>query len=697
MESMRLKHMVWVIALLVQTVAFAQTADEDELALVYGDKATISIATGSQQTLRRAPAVATVITAGDIAAMGATDLDEVLETVPGLHVNRSANVYGPLYVIRGVVSQYTPQTLVLQNGIPITTLFVGNKGNVWGGYPVEHIARIEVIRGPGSALYGADAYSGVINIITKNAADAPGTQVGATAGSFNTKDAWVQHGGKVGALDVAAYLRIGRTDGINEVVTADAQSRNDKTFGTHASLAPGSVHTGYDSIDANLDLGYDKWHFRAGYKLRDNMGTGAGVAQALDPIGEAKSERTTADLSWSDPQFTHDWGIGFSESYQYYTQQVFNLHLFPPGVAFPTGSFPDGMIGNPDTWERQFRFSAYATYAGLAGHRWRFGMGHDDLNLYKTQELKNFTFTASGVPIPVGAVMDFSATTPFLFPQRRKVNYLYVQDEWNLAKDWVLTAGVRHDRYSDFGNTTNPRAALVWDAALDFTAKLLYGRAFRAPAFNEEYSINNPVNHGNPNLRPETIKTMETVFSWQARKDLQINLNVFRYEMQDIIRTVPNATPGTGATFNNVGSQSGHGVETEVVWDINRNLRATGNYAYQHSIDDSTNQDAGYAPHHHLYARVDWRAVSGWLVSPQVNWVADRKRTAGDNRPPVPDYTTVDLVLRTDHGRNRWDFSTTIRNLFNTDAREPSLAPGVIPNDLPLARRAFYVQAQYSM
>lgn len=174
-------------------------SEEEELSLAFGDKATVSIATGSQQPLRRAPAVATVITAEDIAAMGATDLDEVLETVPGIHVARSVQAYSPLYVVRGIYSDYNPQTLMLQNGVPMTTLFIGNRGNAWFGLPLENIARIEVIRGPGSALYGADAYSGVINIITKTAADTPGTEFDARVGSFNTMNAWTQHGGEARA------------------------------------------------------------------------------------------------------------------------------------------------------------------------------------------------------------------------------------------------------------------------------------------------------------------------------------------------------------------------------------------------------------------------------------------------------------------------------------------------------------------
>ncbi|NRR33551.1 TonB-dependent receptor [Oxalobacteraceae bacterium] len=686
------------LAVPVMAVA-APGSEEDELTLVYGDNDSISIATGSTQSLRRAPAVAVVITAADIAAIGATDLDQVLEGVAGLHVTRSANNYSPLYVVRGIYSQFSPQLLVLQNGLPVTTAYLGNKGNLWGGYPVEHIARIEIIRGPGSALYGSDAFSGVINIITKSAADTPGTEVGARLASFQTRDAWLQHGGKLGPMDLAAYIRVGKSDGSKSVIDADAQTRNDSIFGTHASLAPGPVSTGYDAIDANIDLSNGPWRARFGAKYRDNLGTGAGIASALDPVGSQRSERYTASLSWAEPQFTRDWGLGATVVGQQFVQEIpVDFQLLPPGLKFPTGSFPNGMIGGPDYWERQLRLSAFADYSGIERHHFRIGVGHDDLNMYRTRETRNFTYAPNGTPIPLPQVVDFSATNPYIYPHRRKIDYIFLQDEWHVAKDWNLTAGVRHDRYSDFGSTTNPRLALVWDASFDLTAKLLYGRAFRAPAFNESYSVANPVALGNPNLKPETNGTAEASFSWQARSDAQLNLTLYRYSMGNIIRTVPNAVAGTGATYANTGDQTGHGVELETSWTLNRDWRMLGNYAWQRSVDEATGKDAGYAPHHHAYGRADWQVASGYLLSSQLNWVAGRKRAPGDARTAIKDYTTIDLTLATHRSRNQWNFSASIRNLFDADVREPSIAPGLnLPHDLPMAPRAFSLQAVYKL
>ncbi|WEF34419.1 TonB-dependent receptor plug domain-containing protein [Pseudoduganella chitinolytica] len=679
--------------------AAAQPAtDEEDLSLVYGDNDTVSIASGSSTALRRAPGVATVITAADIAAMGATDLDQVLETVPGLHVNRSANNYTPLYVVRGIVSQFTPQLLLLQDGVPVTTAFTGNKGNLWGGYPVEHIARIEVMRGPGSALYGSDAFSGVVNLITKGAADTPGTEVGVRAGSFRTRDGWLQHGGSIGPVDVAAYLRRGRSDGFRSVIEADAQSRNDRLYGSDASLAPGPVNVGYQALDANLQLAWGHWTARAGYKLRDDLGTGAGIASALDPVGRQRSARITTGLTWADPQWRRDWGLGAAINRQAYRQEIpVDFVLLPAGARLPTGAFPAGMRGGPDAFERILRLSAWADYGGWSGHHVRVGVGHDDLDMYRTHETRNFTYARNGLPVPLPGVADFSATDPFLLPQRRKIDYVYVQDEWRVARDWSVTAGVRHDRYSDFGGTTNPRLAVVWDASYDLTAKLLYGRAFRAPSFNESYSITNPVALGNPALKPETNGTLEAAFAWQARADALVNLTLFRYRMHDIIRTLANPVAGTGATYANAGSQTGRGLELEGSWTLRR-LRLVGNYAYQRSVDDASGRDAGYAPRHHVNARADWHAASALLASAQVNWIGERQRAPGDARAPLDGYTTMDVTLATRRGGPGWNFTASVRNLLDADVREPSLAPGLaLPHDLPMAPRAFTLQAVYAM
>ncbi|TAN79539.1 MAG: TonB-dependent receptor, partial [Gallionella sp.] len=113
MQILNRRALCVLLALAWSGTAAAQTTEEEDLALAYGDKSTISIATGSQQPIARAPAVATVITSRDIASMGATDLDQVLESVPGLHVSLSSIASKPIYGFRGIFTGQNPQVLVL--------------------------------------------------------------------------------------------------------------------------------------------------------------------------------------------------------------------------------------------------------------------------------------------------------------------------------------------------------------------------------------------------------------------------------------------------------------------------------------------------------------------------------------------------------------------------------------------------------
>lgn len=633
--------------------------------------------------------------------MGATDLDQALESVPGLHVSFSSLTNGPIYSFRGIHTNYNPQVLVLVNGIPITNVFLGNRSLAWGGMPLENVARIEVIRGPGSALYGADAYSGVINVITKTAADINGTEYGFRLGSFGTRDGWIQHGGRLGSLDAAFYLRVGRTDGQNGVIQRDQQSALDSLYGTDASLAPGSINAARDALDFRADLSHGNWRFRTGYQER-KVGVGAGLAENIDPYSRVPENRLYLDLTYRNANLAPDWDvssvIGYYDIREKPAEPTFLL--FPPG-AFG-GAFPDGVVGNPAHSERHTHASVSAFYTGFDEHRLRFGAGARLEDLYEATETKNYSIVPiPGVGptfVPLPGIVDATGDPALVYmqPHKRRLTYLFAQDEWNFRKDWALTAGIRHDRYSDFGSTTNPRLALVWDAAYNVVVKAMHGRAFRAPSFAEQYNINNPVSLGNPDLQPETIATSELAVAWQPTPNLQTNLTLFRYRMKNIIRFTPNTDPTTGSTAQNTGAQTGRGLELEASWDATRSLQITGSLSLQRSIDEATREDAGLAPHKRLYLRADWRLAPLWQLGTTVNHVADRERQPGDNRPQIADYTTVDLSLRREKFVGNWDLRATVLNVFDRDAREPSFAPGNIPYDLPLPGRAAYIEFTHS-
>src|SRR5664280_1290785 len=214
-------------------IVCAQNKVDDYFAMSPAELAAtpVTIATGTPKPVFQSAAVTSVITAEQIKSMGATELHEVLETVPGVHATLQPVTYDYSYSIRGIRNAQNSQVLILLNGTRITTPF---QGTLMSGteLPIEAIQRVEVIRGPGSALYGADAFAGVINIITKNAKDIDGKVLGVRAGDHGTQSGWGQFGAQLAGWDVATSLQYQHSDGDGgRIVHADAQTVLDSAIG----------------------------------------------------------------------------------------------------------------------------------------------------------------------------------------------------------------------------------------------------------------------------------------------------------------------------------------------------------------------------------------------------------------------------------------------------------------------------------
>ncbi|WP_455211888.1 TonB-dependent receptor plug domain-containing protein [Kaarinaea lacus] len=721
------RHCCWLAAAIVSL--FPQTglsqSSEDELALAF-DEEMISIATGGQQSLSRAPAVATVITAKDIEAMGAQTLEQVLDTVPGVHASMSSIRFTPTYSIRGIYTPENPHVLMLINGIPMTQMWIGDRGP--SSYPVADISRIEVIRGPGSAVYGADAFAGVINIITKSAEEKTGLQINALGGSFDTVDASILYGSKDNeywGFDIAFSIEYYETEGEkNRIVESDAQSIFDAGAGTNASLAPGPVDTRQKWLDTRLDLNHDKLQFRIWNRQVDDAGVGPGVAQALDPTGRGDINNYLVDLTYHDPTLTKN--IDFKTVVSYMDiNTTSEQRLFPAGTLVPIGTdgninpgspsgvalFTEGYIGNPSIFETHTRIDLSAFFTQFDKHRIRVGAGALNAKV-RAKETKNFGPGVlddtnrpppgpDGIVVVDGTTSDVSETEyAFYTSGERDVYYLSLQDEWFLASDWDLTAGVRYDDYSDFGNTINPRAALVWHPEYNMTTKLLYGRAFRPPSFAELFVKNNPTIEGNEDLKPEKIETVELVLDYQPTFDLHTTINTFYYEIDDLIEFVGGGT-GTARVAENVGQQKGYGWEWEAHWLITDSWSIHGNYAWQRAKDKSTDSDVANVPQQQVYLQNRWIFTHNWHFNAQLSWIADRKRAQDDPRPEIDDYTLIDMLIEGKSVLPGLDLKFSVFNLLDEDARESSpydpAAPegAFIPGDYPLPGRSYYAGLSY--
>lgn len=136
-----IKPLTFAISIVLLNPSYANDGLWDMSLEELGKIRVITLASGTATPLDKAAAIATVITAEDIEAMGARDIDEVLETVPALHVGKLAFT-PPKYNIRGITSTHTPQTLMMINGIPISSLYIGHPSLAWGGFPIQAISRI---------------------------------------------------------------------------------------------------------------------------------------------------------------------------------------------------------------------------------------------------------------------------------------------------------------------------------------------------------------------------------------------------------------------------------------------------------------------------------------------------------------------------------------------------------------------------
>lgn len=635
---------------------------------------TVTISTNTKQMQSKAPSVVSVITAEDIKATGATNLAEIVNNVPGVYVK--ANLFGfrPQITFRGASSTHT---LLMVNGAPIKDL-VWNSGIFWKGLPTSIIERVEIIRGPGSALFGSDASAGVINIITKTAGKIEQSEAGLRVGSFDTQTGWVQHGGNWNGFAIAFTSELSRTDGHNPFIASDAQG------------ATGHAHYGWNGADIRFSMAKDNWRLLTDYWRHDNLETGLTGAGVLDPVTRGGDSRLNLQLLYNNAAFAQDWGLDAELRYRdldYNSGDGFQER--PPGFNCTvanncnngtTGVYPDGLVNRQRSAERQLNFEVSGLYTGLSKHAIRLGGGHSWQDLYFVEHLVNYGTGPNGVALPLGGPLVNLAGSPYAFaPENtRKVSHVFVQDIWAFANDWELTAGARYDHYSDFGGALTPRLGLVWQSTDRLTSKLMYGQAFRAPSYLELYSLT-AASTPNPDLAPEKSNTWDLSFSYAASKEVKLGLSLYSYKQSDLIAI------DAAKKYQNVGNNNARGVELEAQWQATRALRVAGNLSHR-------NDSSGFntIPKRQAHLRTDWVFTPGWNWNVQAHWIGSHQPYG--IRSQIDAYTLVDTTLRYAPRRD-WEIAASIRNLFDVDAREYS-SSGII-NNLPLPGRNFFAEVRY--
>jgi len=664
------------------------------------DETFVITASKRLENIKKSAASISVVTDEQIRNIGARDLIDILRTVPGIGVSQN-NIGNYEIESRGVKTYFSEKVLFMLNSHPIDINLTNGGPSSWPKLThvaVENIKRIEIIRGPGSALYGANAFSALVNIISKNADDIDGVELTAQAGTYATQSYNLLFGNSFAGLDVSGNFNFFDTNGFKAYVPSDNQAHFDNLYGTtNASLAPGKNDPWEKRNDVELRLDYQDLELQLRYASKKS-GSYFGTADALNNDSEISSyfystslKYTTdiSDKSELQARIYHDF-MSFDNYWE----------IFPDGFNLG-GVFPEGYnilaLGKLST----FGADIQTNYEVADNNNLIFGFFAENQKQYDIENWTNYV-PSTGIKYGDGTgLTDFSATQNWNGEQQRNIYAFYAEDIWDIRENFRLTSGLRYDHFSDTGSIVNPRAGFAWEFIEDYRLKLMYGEAFRAPTFAEQYNINNSIWVGNPNVKPETVKTLEVSLGADFSRSIQAKATFFHSKLADVIGFGAPNDLGTKTTQNlyNITSQ---GLELELKFKLNNKIDILANYTYQDVSDTDTGVQQAEVPSHKGNIMINYR------LSNQVNIHADAfikgttSRDNKDSRFDIPTYALVNTTLIAKdvlEDLKGLEFRASIYNLLNKDYRDPSpwdangYAP--IPGDYQQAGRTFMLEMKY--
>jgi len=669
-------------------------------AIWFGSVEEVTIATRHETKISKAPSIVTVVTAEEIKNLGYRTFVEILRTVPGFEILKDGSNGVVVPAVRGITS--SNKVRLMLNGHFVNSPFTGSAFGRFDDFPVENIKKIEIIRGPGSAMYGENAFTAVINIITKDAKDIDGVKVSSGYGSFDTYEENVVFGKTYGKVDISGMLHYRQTSGFDGIVESDRQTildNNLSSFGYPAvSQAPGSVHDGRQEYDMNLKVAYKDFYFEGLYINKNVRPFIGGPQYALTDESQIGDNYVFGE-------------VGYKKNYEekftikprlYYDQFDLDNYIesLPEGTTVPfdtngdgnydtLNTYPDGFIGNGKVTQKIIGTEIPFDYELFDGNIITLGLEYRLINQTNIEFSSNFHPATYDV---LDSVQNFSDSYPFLKEATRRIWSVYLQDTWDITDTLNLTLGARHDHYNDFGGATSPRSALTWAFMKDASLKLLYGEAFRAPNFVEMFTTNQPAIQGNEDLDPETIRTYEVGLSYRFNKYVTSGINYFNNDIKDlIVRRTLESNQNT-SRYENFGDAHIQGVEMETKVDIAKGNYVFMNYTFQDPKDDD-GDDLPFVARHkgNLGVNVHYWKYINTNLSTFVS--GKRTRDEADTRDDLPAYALLNLSVIGKEFFKTMEVYGTVYNLLDKDYSDPG--PISIPEDLPRPGRSFFVGLSY--
>lgn len=579
---------------LVMVPAMVVEVKADQETTGHRTGAVVVTATQVEQPVEDVQASVQVVTRDEIDRFAGNNPTEVLKFTTGVEAHSSGS--SSRVRIRGFDSK---QVLILVDG--------QRRTNKYGSANINHTAledieRIEIVRGPMSSLYGSDALGGVINIITRAPGTDPGTRVRVSGGTDQSRQR--------DTMNMAATHEFGHPE-LGHAITTEYRMRQPFRHDQQA------VETDYNRLRhlfvnyrGQAELGEYAGEHRLRWTLefmdQDDSGTRVSRPPQLTEYEGAEEERRwfvsgqyqgllgpgefSSRLGFSDSDAESRRDIASVESTKYRQWQLDNIYNLPVG--------DDHLLS--------------------VGAGWR----HDDIDV-----------------------------STYVSAARQDMVYILLQDQWEIRQQWQLVAGVRHDDYSNFGSTTNPRATLAWRPG-PWRLRVGYGTAFRAPDATEQHisiARGTFLIKGNPDLEPEKSRTMEAAVRYGLERG-HLEVVLHRSKVRNLINSVRTGIVEGGRTvvlYENVDRALLQGAEVGGHYRFNQHWSLNIGLDLLRARDDNTGD------------RLTGRAARTWRLGVQYeadHWVVNLRgrrveryyNSAPGNPAPPPtfsNYHTFDLRL----------------------------------------------------
>jgi iron complex outermembrane receptor protein len=533
---------------------------EIKIPTVYG-------ASKHEQKITDAPSSVSIVPRAEIQAFGHRTLADVLRSVRDFYVTDDRN-YGYIGV-RGFnrPGDYGGRILLLVDGHRVSDPIYNTVG-VMQDFPVDldMIERVEVIRGPGSSLYGNNAFFAVINVVTRSARDVGGLELSGEAGSHET---------------YKGRLTFGHTfkSGLSLLLTG----------------------SGFDST------GEERLFFRE----YDEPETNRGIAERLDAEWAKKASATvtykefTLQAVYSERTKevpTGSYGTLFNNS-QSYTEDANAFVRLGYARDFASDLNVQGNV----SWN-YYDYSGDYPYAGIgeevsiyrdqASAQWWRGEFQISRQFWKTHRVTAGAEVQLNTGLEIAAFYVGASSDALRIHSATDTYGVFLQDEWAITSQLELNVGARYDILDSFGSTVNPRGALVYHPSKETAVKLLYGHAFRAPnLYESNYANSSTAYRPNPDLRPEAIRSYEAVLEQNISRALRLSASVFYNQVEDLISEGLDEATGD-LFFANLESAETKGASLELEVKLPIGLSTRASYTFQNTIDEATDTRLSNSPQH---------------------------------------------------------------------------------------------------